>query len=111
MVRPNLDRAIPAVLADADCLRDAVTSLIESVAERSPIVDIVTRRETNGIVRVDVGASRMPRTVREITLEADPLRLVLAQSILRSLGGTVEQRIANPGRTFTVTLRAASRGR
>ena len=107
VVRFKLDRDIQPVLAETECLRYALTSLIESVAEKAPTVDIATRRETNGTVRIDVGASQKPATVRELTLQADPLRLVLAQSIVRSLGGTVEQRIANPGRTFTVTLRAA----
>ena len=86
VVRPNLDPHIPAVLADADCLRYAVTSLIESVGERSSTVDIVTRRETNGMVRVDVGASRTPGTVREITLQADPLSLILASRSCEVLG-------------------------
>lgn len=110
-VRSNLDRSIPAVLGDTEALRYALTSFIATVAERSSTVDIRTRRETDGMVRLDIGTSQTPGTVREITLEDSLLRLVLAQALVRSLGGIVDQRIGNPSATFTVTLRAASPGR
>jgi C4-dicarboxylate-specific signal transduction histidine kinase len=107
VIRRNLDRNIPAVLADTEALRYALTSFVETVAECSPTLDITTRREVSGHVRVDVGVSPKRMPVRELMLQADPLRLVLAQSIVRSLGGTLEQRIANSGRAFSLTLRAA----
>lgn len=107
VIRRNLDRGLPAVLADPEALRYALATLMETVADCSPTLDIATRRETSGDVRIDVGASHKSWIVRELTLQADPLPVVLAHSIVRGLGGTLEQRIANPGRTFTATLRAA----
>jgi hypothetical protein len=68
-------------------------------------VDVTTSR-ADGDVRINIGSGpKTPGPLRGITLQ-DPLPVALADAIVRGLGGTVEQRIGNPGSTFAILLRA-----
>lgn len=105
-VRHNRGEGLRPIFADADALRYAVTSLIETVAETSATVEVTTRSGADGDVRLDVGASRKPGAARVIT-SRDPVRLLLADAIVRNFGGSVERHIGNPGTTFAISFRAA----
>ena len=105
VVRPDRGPAGLRILADVEALRYVVTSLVETVAETSPIVDVTARSAENGDICLDVGGGRKPEALYAIT-SRDAARLVIADAIVRNLGGSVEQHIGNPCTTFTITLRA-----
>jgi hypothetical protein len=102
----NLDRTIPAVLADSDALRFALTALIEAAAETARTVDVTTRRAGDDEVLISIGNGPDGHGVRSLALQ-DALRLELADAIVRNLGGRVERRDGNPSTTFVISLRAA----
>ena len=104
-IRPNRGRAVPPILADIDALWYVVTSLVETVAETSPTVDLTTRPDDNGDVCLDVGAGRQPEAMSAIA-SGDAVRLILAEAIVRNFGGSVQRHIGSSGTAFTVSFRA-----
>ena len=106
-VRPSRGRVAMPVLADAEALRYAVTSLVEIVAETSTTVEVTLRSGENGDVRLDVGNAHRPGAMRPIT-SRDALKVLLADAIVRNFDGTLERQIGNPGTTFSLSFPVAS---
>jgi signal transduction histidine kinase len=107
-IEPLLDPTIPPVLADAEALRYALTSLVETAAETMTTVHVTTQRVGEDGARIHVGTSRLTQAERNIIPQQDGLRVLLADAIVRSLGGTVQRRGGNPAVTYAISLRLAS---
>lgn len=105
-IEPLFDRTIPPVLADAEALRYALTNLVESAAETMTMIQVTTHRVREDGARVTVGTNRLTQAEREISPD-DGLGVVLADAMVRNLGGTLHRRGGNPVVTYAVSLRVA----